>query len=138
MADHQNRAARLLPYGFDLAVKGCRTQLIETLRRFIQQNDVRSADQRACKQHPLKLATGERCNLLFGEVRKPGYFKRGSASRLRHPIRQSHEAFDRDRQRWINVQLLRDVSDPKAPLTHNLTGRRCDRAYDSFEKAGFA
>lgn len=137
MADHENGAAGLVSHGFDLAVEGGGTVLVQALGRLVEQEDIRLFDQGPRKQNALKLPARQTGHLSLPKVGNTRGLQRGYAGGALDTPRQTQEPFDRDWQCRIDVQTLRHIADTQSRLLPNVSARRFNRSDYRFEKAGF-
>ncbi len=122
--NQQNAAAIYVADGFDQFVEGDLAGKIHALDRFVQDQQIGAAGNRARQHDTLELAARQVPHLgplePFNACRPHGVF--GVA--FRQPAGQVHEAFDPQGQGPIDGDLLRHIADgqPGAPLGPALVG----------------
>ena len=89
---------------------------------------MRLAQNGARQQHALELPTGQLRHLFAAEARNTCGFERVCRSIFVNGARQVQKAGDRDRQRRVDVQLLRHIADPQPLLPRDLAFLRFQRA----------
>ena len=111
MADHQHRAAGITAHLFDQAVKGGLAGLIQPLRRFIQDQQVRLCQKGARKQHTLELPARQVRHLPFRHLGNAHPCQGSRRGFRRMAARQRQKAARGHRQGAVDLQALRDIAD---------------------------
>ncbi len=108
--DQQHSAAKLLPNGVDELVEQVLSCRVDPLGRFVQHHQVRSINQHACQEQPLKLAARQRSNLWIPKLFKPYGPKCVVHLLLGESARQVDQTPNRERQGGIECQSLGDIA----------------------------
>ena len=138
MADHQDGTAHVAAYLFDLAVKRGRAGLIQPLRRLVEDQDMGFVQQGACQQYALELAARQVGHLLFRQIRDPRLQQRLRDGLAGLAAGQVQKAMHRQRQRRVDLQLLRDIADAQVRSTGDRPRRGFQRADQRPQQARLA
>ena len=114
VGDHQHPAA---PPPADVADKPVERRLsgeVDALDRFVEDQQLRVADQGAGQQRPLELAAGKRLYRRVDQVGDAGLGQRREHRVAGPPDGQRHQPGDGQRQHRIHRQPLRQIADPQA------------------------
>jgi hypothetical protein len=111
VADHQHATAKVIPDFLNLTVKVGGAGLVETLRGLVQHEQVRLIEQGAGHERALELPArqpGHRDISVAGDARS---FKRFLYVGRPVSFRQVEEPSDGERQRWVDMEPLRYITD---------------------------
>ena len=110
MGHHQHTTAVLVAYTGNQLIELLLAVDINSLRRFIQHQQVRFTQQRTAQQNALELATGNALNRLRQQAHHPQRGSRGLHLGITDVQAHVQKARYTHRQHAIDVQLLRHIT----------------------------
>ena len=137
MADQQNSHARIAPHLFDQAVETRLSGLIETLGRFVQNQNLRCVQQSPRQKNALQLPPRKRHHLPICQIRHAAARQGGGGLRVRARPGQGQKAPRRHGQRPVNRQPLRHIADSQPRPPHHFPARKPLYAQQSPQKCRF-
>ena len=114
VGDQQDAAAEFVTYPPDQVVERDLARVVDALHRLVEDQEVGFPRDRARQQHPLQFAARKVADRPPREMTRIDFPERVAHGRRVVPRRKPHQPVDIERQRRVDLEALRHISDRQA------------------------